>query len=228
MSFWTTRIVASPIVVLLKRCPVLSHLIVTTVREDAPPDVVAQWPQPNFVNPVTAGPALNVIAILFKVLAYLFVGLRIYVRAYLLRSFGIDDWMMVICLVCCLTESSNLIALLTIPTVPSTRIGNSSVHLNIIWLGDSCVGPAARMVLPERAHQLDHPADVRFQHVLDQNCSARILSTILSAWQISLVGACRHCCCYGLVPGKYDYDNFRVLASPELLAPAKLRWLPDE
>ena len=71
----------------------------TMVREDAPPDVVAKWPSPNFDDPTTAGPALNVIAILFMLLAYLFVGLRIYVRAWLLRSFGIDDWLMVICLV---------------------------------------------------------------------------------------------------------------------------------
>jgi hypothetical protein len=70
------------------------------VREDAPPHIMATWPAPNFVNPVTAGPALNVIAVLFMVLAYVFVGLRIYVRAYLLRAFGFDDWLMVLCLVC--------------------------------------------------------------------------------------------------------------------------------
>jgi hypothetical protein len=69
------------------------------VREDPSPDVMASWPSPNFVNPITQGPALNVIAIFFLLLAYLFVGLRIYVRAYLLRSFGADDWLMVICLV---------------------------------------------------------------------------------------------------------------------------------
>lgn len=68
------------------------------VREDASPDVMATWPAPNFEDPVTAGPALNVIAILFLLIAYLFVFLRIYVRAYLLRSFGVDDWLMVVCL----------------------------------------------------------------------------------------------------------------------------------
>ncbi|KIW00182.1 uncharacterized protein PV09_08223 [Verruconis gallopava] len=68
------------------------------VREVPPADVQAKWPPRNSVNPVTAGPALNVISILFCVLAYIVVALRIYVRGWLLRSFGVDDWLILICL----------------------------------------------------------------------------------------------------------------------------------
>jgi hypothetical protein len=42
---------------------------------------------------------LNVIAIFMVTLAYIVVGLRLYVRLYLLRSFGLDDWLITICLV---------------------------------------------------------------------------------------------------------------------------------
>jgi hypothetical protein len=74
------------------------------VRENPPDDVLASWPAPNFVNPELQGIALSVIAIFFCVLAYLVVGLWLYVRACLLRAFGIDDWLMAICLVCTLLD----------------------------------------------------------------------------------------------------------------------------
>jgi hypothetical protein len=40
-----------------------------------------------------------VVAILFFVLTWLTVGLRVYVRGYMLKTWGRDDWYMVVSLV---------------------------------------------------------------------------------------------------------------------------------
>jgi hypothetical protein len=45
------------------------------------------------------GPEVQGVAILFLVLSWVFVGLRCYVRGFLLRSFGIDDTLCVAALV---------------------------------------------------------------------------------------------------------------------------------
>ena len=110
------------------------------VRTDPSQEVMNTWPSPNFDDPETAGPALNVIAIMFMLFAYLFVGLRIYVRAYLLRTFGIDDWLMVICLVCQPpSRVSNWLAN-GYNSVASNGLGYSRFYVNIVWLGRSRLG----------------------------------------------------------------------------------------
>ena len=54
-------------------------------------EVIATWPKPNFVNPVTRGPALTIVNIIFIILVFLVVGLRYYTRLRITRSFGQDD-----------------------------------------------------------------------------------------------------------------------------------------
>ncbi|KAL8689065.1 MAG: hypothetical protein Q9218_005173 [Villophora microphyllina] len=55
-------------------------------------EVIKSWPKPNYVNPVTRGPALTVVNIIFIILVVLVVGLRYYTRIRITRSFGLDDW----------------------------------------------------------------------------------------------------------------------------------------
>lgn len=40
------------------------------------------------------------VALVFLVLAWITVGLRVYVRAFMLRSFALEDWLIVLTLVC--------------------------------------------------------------------------------------------------------------------------------
>lgn len=68
------------------------------VRSLTPASVAATWPAPNYVDPVTKGPALQVLSILLLVITISVIALRVYARAYLLRSFGTDDWLITICL----------------------------------------------------------------------------------------------------------------------------------
>ncbi|KAK3484809.1 kinetochore complex Sim4 subunit Fta1-domain-containing protein [Neurospora hispaniola] len=61
-----------------------------------PPDVLAQWPTPNYVNPESRGPGLTIIELIMLPLSLMFLGLRLYVRGRLLRKTGWDDWFMII------------------------------------------------------------------------------------------------------------------------------------
>jgi hypothetical protein len=40
------------------------------------------------------------VALVFLLLAWITVGLRVYVRAFMLRTFALDDWLIVLALVC--------------------------------------------------------------------------------------------------------------------------------
>lgn len=65
-----------------------------TVKDD--------WPEPNYDNPVirTPIPALIAVVVLLTGISFTIVSLRVYCRWVLLRSFGSDDWLMLIALVC--------------------------------------------------------------------------------------------------------------------------------
>ena len=54
-------------------------------------EVIASWPAPNYVDPVTRGSALTVVNIIFIILVFFVVGLRFYTRLHITRSFGQDD-----------------------------------------------------------------------------------------------------------------------------------------
>jgi len=55
------------------------------------PEVIAQWPKPNYDNPVSRGPDLYVINSVFIVVAGTLVVLRIYTRVFVTHFFGWDD-----------------------------------------------------------------------------------------------------------------------------------------
>lgn len=60
-----------------------------------PPEVLAQWPEPNYVDPEERGPALLIVELTFLPLALICLGLRLYVRLAIVRKTGWDDWLMV-------------------------------------------------------------------------------------------------------------------------------------
>ena len=68
---------------------------------DPPPDVVASWPRPNYVNPEYQGPQLAIVGILLLVLSTSVLCLRLWVRMRMKKTAGWDDWLMVLAMVCC-------------------------------------------------------------------------------------------------------------------------------
>lgn len=61
-----------------------------------PPEVLATWPKPNYVNPQTRGPALMIVELITLPIALLCLGLRLYVRIGIMRQTDWDDWLMVV------------------------------------------------------------------------------------------------------------------------------------
>lgn len=63
------------------------------------PEVIASWPKPNYVNPERHGNAVIIVAAVCFTLAFLVLLIRIYTRIHISRSFGLDDWLIVIAMV---------------------------------------------------------------------------------------------------------------------------------
>ncbi|KAL1960775.1 hypothetical protein VTO42DRAFT_6605 [Malbranchea cinnamomea] len=64
-----------------------------------PPEVQANWPEPNYEDPVTRGPGLIIIVLTFHVLATIMVALRSVTRLFITLSFGLDDVLTIIALI---------------------------------------------------------------------------------------------------------------------------------
>lgn len=64
-----------------------------------PPSVIDSWPEPNYVNPETRGPRLLITQLIFVPLALLVLLARLYVRIFVVRRAGWDDWMMAMAMV---------------------------------------------------------------------------------------------------------------------------------
>ena len=73
---------------------------------DPPPEVIASW-KPNYVNPELQGEGIVYMEIALTVLCFLVVGLRIYTRVFLSKSYGWDDTVIIFNLVCCGSEASS-------------------------------------------------------------------------------------------------------------------------
>ena len=65
-----------------------------------PPEVIMSWPAPNHENPATRGPGLLITELTILPVALLCLCLRLYVRLFVVRSSGWDDWLMVGAAVC--------------------------------------------------------------------------------------------------------------------------------
>ncbi|EPS34360.1 hypothetical protein PDE_09324 [Penicillium oxalicum 114-2] len=61
-----------------------------------PPAVMATWPTPNYIDPVTRGHGVLYVNVIFTSLALLVVALRLYTRFRITCSAGVDDALIVI------------------------------------------------------------------------------------------------------------------------------------
>ncbi|KAL3481373.1 hypothetical protein BJX99DRAFT_253677 [Aspergillus californicus] len=75
-----------------------------------PPEVIASWPEPNYINPSYQGHQLLVVGIILLITSSTILGLRLWVRLRMKRSAGWDDWIMVATLlfIICSTVAANL------------------------------------------------------------------------------------------------------------------------
>lgn len=64
-----------------------------------PIEEILSWPQPNYVDPETRGPALAAINHTFLGLCVVLVAARIYTRVRIVRWFGWDDVLIIVALV---------------------------------------------------------------------------------------------------------------------------------
>jgi hypothetical protein len=66
---------------------------------DVPIDVIISWPKANYLNPETRGAGLLIFNAVLIFIVTFTVLLRLYVRVYLLRWFGVDDLFIIAALV---------------------------------------------------------------------------------------------------------------------------------
>jgi hypothetical protein len=64
-----------------------------------PLEVIALWPAPNFVNPEGRGRVTSIIAGVLSPITFFMVFARLWVRFYLQRNVGLDDWLMIAAIV---------------------------------------------------------------------------------------------------------------------------------
>lgn len=64
-----------------------------------PAEVLATWPTPNYVDPVTRGPAVNIVNIVLLSIAFIVTVLRLYTRFKITCTPGLDDFFIVIAFV---------------------------------------------------------------------------------------------------------------------------------
>ncbi|KAF3940645.1 hypothetical protein ABW19_dt0200267 [Dactylella cylindrospora] len=60
-----------------------------------PLDVLLTWPKPNYINPDRQGDFMAPIIIVMTVICAIVVALRLYVRAFILKAFKADDWLII-------------------------------------------------------------------------------------------------------------------------------------
>jgi len=66
-----------------------------------PMEVLLSWPLPNYVDPVSRGPAVLIVNIVTMSLAFLLTLLRLYTRLRITCTPGLDDIFIVVALVWC-------------------------------------------------------------------------------------------------------------------------------
>jgi hypothetical protein len=64
-----------------------------------PIDVIATWPTPNYVDPVTRGSGLMIIELTLLPIAMIVVFLRLWVRISWLKKSWYDDYLMILAMV---------------------------------------------------------------------------------------------------------------------------------
>ncbi|KAK6540232.1 hypothetical protein TWF694_009048 [Orbilia ellipsospora] len=109
-----------------------------------PLSVILTWPAPNYVNPERQPSFMAPLIIAMMVFCGIVVSLRLYVRAFILKSFKADDWLiiaatitaMAVSITCILSEPAGVgihIWDLTPDRVTTVRIWSFATQLTFTW-----------------------------------------------------------------------------------------------
>ncbi|TLD32386.1 hypothetical protein E2P81_ATG05362 [Venturia nashicola] len=63
---------------------------------DLNPTIIATWPDPNYEHPNVRGPTFGIVGGLFFFCATICVWVRLYLRWFVRRWFGLDDWLILV------------------------------------------------------------------------------------------------------------------------------------
>ncbi|KAK8100517.1 uncharacterized protein PG998_008085 [Apiospora kogelbergensis] len=61
-----------------------------------PPEVIASWPEPNYENPRSQGPAAEITVYILTGIVTIMIAIRMYTRIHITKSFGMDDAFMLV------------------------------------------------------------------------------------------------------------------------------------
>ena len=174
---------------ILKQRPTQQRIMVKLLP---PPSVAASWPKPNYVDPITRGPELQIICTLLIVAVIVVLALRIWVRSKIMHAMGADDWLILAALVCKILHST--ISRLTRPATCSGFVW--SMHgQRRTWLGQTPMGSATTMVSIVRVDLVADPTRLHHHHGPYQNLySGRFPPPhTLRAYALGDVWDARHC-----------------------------------
>jgi hypothetical protein len=73
------------------QCNHICALFFLDMHGSVTPEVLASWPAPNYVDPVTRGNALYIVNSIWLCFATIAVTLRVYTRIWIRNWFGLDD-----------------------------------------------------------------------------------------------------------------------------------------
>lgn len=103
-----------------------------------PTDVLISW-KPNYIDPVTKGNGVMIMEIVLSAICFIVVGLRVWGRMCLTKSFGLDDAVIIFNLVCCYRIPLRTAANDTV----DTSDGNGSRYFagnEDVWVRQALVG----------------------------------------------------------------------------------------
>ena len=63
------------------------------------PAIIASWPAPNYVDPITRGAYLQASVIVLQIVVAAVVAARLYARFFMLKSPGLDDFLLIFAMV---------------------------------------------------------------------------------------------------------------------------------
>lgn len=146
-------------------CPSITELLLRDHKRRGaetmrlpPASVLASWPAPNYVDPVRRGPAGQIVSIVLAVAAAVVLAMRMYTRLRVVRSFGLDDVLILVAFVRMNhTPERPFSELLTLNLTLDTLDRSHRVqHLRRVSTGMGCahMGPLIRQVQYEFADEV--------------------------------------------------------------------------
>lgn len=171
-----------------------------------PLSVLASWPAPNYIDPVTRGPGLLIANCITSALAFTLTALRVYTRAFITSTIGLDDVLAVIALVSPLFFSYTYVFL-----------GFSFAHLLEIFAIAMCTANSiANVHFGWGQHQWDVPFDwivpsLKYRMVFEMTFT---ISSSLT--KVSLLWFCRRLLGTS-AKIKFRYMNMALIAAMVIL-----------